>query len=148
MTGGLLVDTGFFFALLDRRDQYHATAETKKDLLDTSPRVILPWPVLYETLNTRFVGLVGAIDRFERLLQLPATELLDDSKYRDDCYRSVLAHARRGHCLSLVDTVLRSVIEDTCHHRPRLRAVRFDNSVSIHEYFSSPTDFEAHSSTT
>ena len=63
MIGGLLVDTGFFFALRDARDQYHASAEEKKHLLDTR-EVILPWPVLYETLNTRFVGLPGALDWF------------------------------------------------------------------------------------
>ena len=112
MTGGLLVDTGFFFALFDSRDQYHASAETKKDLLDNS-RVILPWPVLYETLNTRFVGLAGAVDWFDRLVQSPATELLDDSEYREACYHAVSVHAKRDRRLSLVDTVLRSVIEDT-----------------------------------
>ena len=45
MIGGLLVDTGFFFALREARDQYHASAEEKKHLLDRW-EVILPWPVL------------------------------------------------------------------------------------------------------
>lgn len=111
MIGGVLVDTGFFFALRDRRDQHHAGAGAKKHLLDSS-RIILPWPVLYETLNTRFVGLPGAIDWLDRLVLSPTTELLDDSQYRDRSYRTVSANARRGRRLSLVDTVLRSIIED------------------------------------
>lgn len=111
MTAGVLVDTGFFFALRDRRDQHHGSAVAKKHLLDSS-RIILPWRVLYETLNTRFVGLPGATDWFDRLVLSPTTELLDDSQYRDTSYRSVSATGRRGRRLSLVDSVLRSIIED------------------------------------
>ena len=111
MIGGLLVDTGFFFALHNTRDDYHESAETKKHLLDKW-QIILPWPVLYETLNTRFVGLPGAINWFDTLVRSPKTQLLDDSQYRDACRRSVLATAPLGRRLSLVDTVLRSIIED------------------------------------
>lgn len=110
--GGLLVDTGFLFALRDGRDQFHARAKAKQDWLDKLP-VILPWPVLYETLNTRFVGIPGAIDWLDRLVLLPSTELLDDSRYRSACYGTVHDSARRGRRLSLVDTVLRAIIEDS-----------------------------------
>lgn len=61
MIGGLLVDTGFFFALHTKSDPYHADADSKKNLFGTS-QIILPWPVLYETLNTKFVRTLGAID--------------------------------------------------------------------------------------
>lgn len=110
--GGLLVDTGYFFALRNGRDPFHESAKAKQNWLDDLP-VILPWPVLYETLNTRFVGRPGAMDWFERLASLPSTELLDDSRYRSACYRNVHATARRGRRLSLVDTVLRAIIEDS-----------------------------------
>ena len=112
MIGSLLVDTGFFIALRDGRDQHHASAEAKKDLLEQWS-VVLPWPVLYETLNTRFVGLPGAIEWFDKSVLAPRTRLLDDSQYRDGSRRAVLATARRGRRLSLVDIVLRSVIEDS-----------------------------------
>ena len=79
MIGGLLVDTGFFLVLRDARDQYHASAEEKKHLLDRW-EVILPWPVLYET------------------------RLVDDGRYRDASRRAVVANASRGRRLSLVDT--------------------------------------------
>ena len=112
MIGGLLVDTGFFFALHTKSDPYHVDAESKKNLLDTS-QLILPWPVLYETLNTKFVGTLGAIDWFDRLVQSPTTLLLDDTGYRDACYQTVLSESSRKRRLSLVDTILRSIIEDT-----------------------------------
>ena len=50
----LLVDTGYFFALFNSRDQYHEKAVEKQEWLDELP-IALPWPILYETLNTRFV---------------------------------------------------------------------------------------------
>ena len=111
MTGGLLVDTGFFFALHDSRDQYHARAQAKKHLLDQGP-IILPWPVLYETLNTRFVGIRGAIGWLDRLVGFPTTELLNDSQYRAQSLDAVLVPAQPRRRLSLVDTILRSIIED------------------------------------
>ena len=112
VAGGLLVDTGFLFALRDGRDQFHDRAKLKQDWLNELP-VILAWPVLYETLNTRFVGLPGAVDWFDRLVLSPSTELIDDSHYRSACYRTVHTTARRGRPLSLVDTVLRAIIEDS-----------------------------------
>ena len=100
----------FFFALRDGRDQHHSAAMDKQGLLDVRP-IILPWPVLYETLNPRFVGLPGALAWFERLVLSPNTNRLDDSWYREASFNSVLASAPRRR-LSLVDAVLRSVIED------------------------------------
>ena len=52
MRSGLLVDTGFFFALHDRRDSRHPAAQAHQHWLDEFP-IILPWPILYETVNTR-----------------------------------------------------------------------------------------------
>ena len=109
---GLLVDTSFLYALHNDRDPFHESAKAKQNWLDDLP-VILPWPVLYETLNTRFVGRPGTMDWFDRLVLSPSTELLDDSPYRNACYDSVHATARRGRRLSLVDTVLRAIIEDS-----------------------------------
>lgn len=46
----LLVDSGFFFALFNERDRYHADAVEKREWLEILSLVI-PWPVLYETIN-------------------------------------------------------------------------------------------------
>ncbi|MDE0062912.1 MAG: hypothetical protein OXP09_11020 [Gammaproteobacteria bacterium] len=53
MIGGLLVDTGFFFALRDSRDQHHASANARKHLLDRS-RIVLPWLDTVASVCTTF----------------------------------------------------------------------------------------------
>lgn len=111
MRGGLLPDSGFFMALYDPRDENHAAAQEKREWLDMLP-IVLPWPVLYETVNTRFARRPAIMARFDAVVMHPDTRLLDDSRYRSDAYRTVMAIEQRGRPLSLVDAVLRSVIDD------------------------------------
>ena len=54
MSKNLLLDSGFWYALYDVRDPFHERANTFATYLDFYTLVI-PWPSLYETLNTRFV---------------------------------------------------------------------------------------------
>ena len=49
----VLVDSGFFFALYNQRDSNHAEAIEKAEWL-SDLAVVIPWPILYETVNTRF----------------------------------------------------------------------------------------------
>ena len=107
---GLLVDTGFFIAMYDERDAHHAEAQDKRNLLDLYA-VVLPWPVLYETINTRFSRRRGIMARFDTVITSSNTALLDDSTYRGEAYQTVARNARRP--MSLVDAVLRAIIEDT-----------------------------------
>ena len=50
----LLVDTGFFIALFDPRDNHHIDACEKQEYLENLS-IVIPWPILYETINTRLV---------------------------------------------------------------------------------------------
>ena len=86
MAGAILVDTGFLFALYEPRDEHHSKAVEKSEWLDLLP-VTLPWPVLYETVNTRFSRRPATMARFDALVQRPGTELLDNAAYRADAYR-------------------------------------------------------------
>ncbi len=108
---GLLVDTGYFFALYTERDEHHSAAKRKQDLLEQWP-IVLPWPVLYETMNTRFVKMPGVLARFGAIVVRPDTVLLDDSPYRDRSYRTAMETASQRP-FSLVDAVLRAIVEDT-----------------------------------
>lgn len=112
----LLVDSGFFIALFNPRDQHHADACEKQDWLeDLSISVVVPWPILYETINTRFVRRPETIVRFESILRAHDTVLLDDSPYRLDAYEDVLAQAktqRQRNAMSLVDAVLCAILDD------------------------------------
>ena len=108
----LLVDSGFFFALFDPRDSYHDQAETKKDCLDVYSLVV-PWPVLYETMNTRFARRPATIARFHRVVRKPDTLLLEDAPYRQNAYNDTLELAgMQNGSKSLVDLVLCAIIKD------------------------------------
>ena len=108
----ILVDSGFFFALFEPRDCHHADAVEMEEWLERFP-VVVPWPILYETINTRFVRRPTTIARFETILRRPDAELLDDSRYRRDAYEETLEQARRGYgARSLVDSVLCAVLAD------------------------------------
>ena len=110
----LLVDSGFFFALFDPRDQHHSDACEKQDWLETLS-VVVPWPILYETINTRFVRRPETIVRFESILRAHDTVLLDDSPYRLDAYEGVFAQAKtqlQRNTMSLVDAVLSAILAD------------------------------------
>jgi len=110
-SSGLLVDTGFFVALYDERDRHHSSARKKRELLDVWP-VVLPWPVLYETVSTRFSKRPGNLTRFNAIVAKPDTVRLDDGPYREKSYTSALTWANNRRHLSLVDCVLRAIVED------------------------------------
>jgi predicted nucleic acid-binding protein len=107
-----LIDSGFWFALLDERDPYFPQAQAKADVL-RNVSYILPWPVLYETMCTRFVRRPDKILQFETFLKRPHAVIMDDTPYRSDSLDRVFSEARRGfRAISLVDTVVRLILDD------------------------------------
>lgn len=108
---GLLVDTGFFFALYDERDDRHGDALEKQEWLGVLG-VVMPWPVLYETMNIRFARRSDIMTRFHALVSSQNTLLVDDSSYRNRAYGRAVASSRRGKPVSLVDAILQAIIGD------------------------------------
>jgi predicted nucleic acid-binding protein len=107
-----LVDTGYWYALLDDQDQHHAAARGKVEQLSRS-QYLIPWPVMYETLCTRFVKRHQAVRSFESFLKRPNAIKVDDAKYRDDAIALALNTAKpHPNALSAVDCVLRLVLDD------------------------------------
>lgn len=107
-----LVDTGFWIAAFDSRDDYHAEAQEKIELLDLF-QLVLPWPTVYETLRTRLVRNPFALQRFESFLKSPRITFLDDTPYRDHALEVSLESSLRGkRPLSMVDCMIRLAIED------------------------------------
>jgi hypothetical protein len=108
----VLTDAGIWYALFDPRDQYYAPALEKAQYLDLL-HIVLPWPILYETLRTRFVRNVASLRTFDAYLSRPHITYLEDAPYRNAALElsmdSSLNHARP---LSLVDCVLRLMLED------------------------------------
>lgn len=108
----ILVDSGFFFALFNPRDQHHSEACEKQEWLEIAS-VVVPWPILYETVNTRFTRSPDRIARFESIVHdRRRTEFVDDSPYREDALDHVLVRSKQGHPISLVDAVLNSILAD------------------------------------
>jgi len=113
-TGRILVDTGIFIALFDERDDHHQSAKRIEKWLD-SRSILLPWPILYETLNTRLVNRLkrdpASLAKFGAIARSTNTELLDDKPYREALW-TFLDQSSFRTSLSLVDAVLCNIIKD------------------------------------
>jgi hypothetical protein len=108
----VLADTGLWYALFDSRDSYYAEARAKSEYLDLF-QVVLPWPILYETLCTRFVRNTAALGRFESYLKRSHVTYFDDRPYRDAAFDlSLRSSLVRSRPLSLVDCAIRLILDD------------------------------------
>jgi predicted nucleic acid-binding protein len=110
----VLVDTGVWYALFDPRDG--VASKTDLRLLESrieALSVVIPWPIAYETLRTRFVRNRLALTRFEQTLKSPRIKLVDDAPYRDDAISLSFDSSLRGHRpLSMVDCLIRILLDD------------------------------------
>jgi len=108
----ILADSGFWFALLNSRDEYYDEAvRIEKEI--SNCKFLFPWPVLYEVINTKFVKSQYQVVEFERILKRTSSILIDDDKYRHGCVETVFNWAReKKRAISLVDSVIREVLSD------------------------------------
>jgi predicted nucleic acid-binding protein len=104
----VLIDTGVWYSRYDPRD----TAASQEDVeavfeLVQPFDIILPWPIAYETLRTRFTRNRIGMSLFEEELKSPKVQFIDDAQYRDDAIELSFESSRAGRPLSMVDCVLR-----------------------------------------
>ncbi len=112
MAKNIIVDTGFWYAFYDKRDGHHEEASVLIDEIDVH-NMIVPWPSLYETLNTRFVRRSEWLDSFERYLKKKNIHIVSDEKYRDSAFDNLwILDRTKNNSYSLVDIVIRHMIED------------------------------------
>jgi len=108
----VLVDTCFWYALFDARDPDHYKANELVHLLD-SGIVILPYPTLYETINTRFTRNKSWVEEFEKVLKNGNTRFIEDNNYKDIALSMTFDSTLNRHRpLSLVDMVIRLMLDD------------------------------------
>lgn len=108
----VMVDTGFWIAFYEPRDQYHMRAKSLDLDLDAVP-LLVPWPSLYETFSTRFVRDQRRVSLFMTVLRRSNITRFEDQKYREDALEiGVTAKPKRYRPLSLVDRVIRLALED------------------------------------
>lgn len=131
----VLVDTGVWYAFFDRRD-----AERRRrgdddvgalyDLL-APHRLVLPWPIAYETLCTAFVRNAVAVVQFEAFLKSRPIDFLDDAAYRRQAFEDSLASARGHPKLSLVDSLVRLILADPANRIDYLATYNFGDFADV-----------------
>ena len=108
----ILIDSGFWYALYDRRDPYYSKAQEIFEFL-TIGNVLIPFPSLYETVNTRFVKNAIGLRDFKRLISKPNIVLLDDQEYKSEALELIFKSAldlKKPY--SLVDIIIRLMLSD------------------------------------
>lgn len=109
----VLADAGFWIGFCDTRDSKH---EQSVAILDSMSRCqwVVPWPILYEVVGTRFVKRPSIVERLNRALDADtAVSRVDDRPYRERALSVTLSWAvAKKRTVSLVDMVLRLMIED------------------------------------
>lgn len=127
------VDSGFLFALYSQRDQrdYRARArEYFKHFANRANKFVLPWPVMFEAINTKIASYEPGLQLFARNLRdFRASQQLvkvDDAPYRERALEECLTQGARqkpGRGMSLVDSVLRLILADA--------NLRFDGLITV-----------------
>lgn len=109
MAKKVLVDTGYWIALFNERDEHHELAQILDEDLSVHT-LLVPWPTLFECVDTRISRRKETAIRFRQILSRPTTALIDDTQYRSGSLEYVLGETY--HTFSLTDHVLRSMIQD------------------------------------
>ncbi|MBA7525957.1 hypothetical protein ES705_18117 [subsurface metagenome] len=108
----ILIDTCFWYALFDARDPAHDKANELIHYLDLG-NVIVPYPTLYETINTRFTRNKTWVEEFEKILKNDNVNLIEDLEYKENALNLTFdSTLNKNRPLSLVDMVIRLMLED------------------------------------
>lgn len=109
----ILVDSGYWIALYTPEDpQLHKRAVRLVHDLENNTTLI-PWPTLYEFVNTRLARRRENLFAFEQWLLKPNVERLSDEIYKAVAINNVFElNKTRTASISLVDEVIRQILID------------------------------------
>ncbi|MDR2125752.1 MAG: hypothetical protein LBP63_02830 [Prevotellaceae bacterium] len=107
----VIIDSGFWFALYDPSDAYYTEANNIAEHLNNN-NVIIPFPTLYESINTRFMKNSTAKTEFENILKRSNVKIVDDEPVKNDALRITFTDESKKRNLSLVDNIIRLILED------------------------------------
>ena len=111
-TYNIIVDSGFWYALYEKRDEYHSKALELVEYLEMAT-IIIPFPSLYELMNTRFAKKVEYMESFKKLIARENIVLVDDSSYKDTALELTIGSSiNLKKPYSLVDMIIRLMISD------------------------------------
>lgn len=111
----VIIDTGFWYSYLGTREiERHDIASSIYRYLDSiQANFIIPFPTLYETINTKLLKKKKVKEAEWFLRQLNSNtrfNQISDSIYKEKAYERTMSHNNRG--ISLVDNIIRVMIED------------------------------------
>jgi len=108
----ILVDSCFWYALFDVSDEHYHKAQKMKGYLECG-NIILPFPILYETLNTRFSKRENWMRAFEEYKNRNNTFLIPDTEYRKQALSNTFIYSLvQKRPMALVDISIRLMLED------------------------------------
>lgn len=108
----VLIDTGFWFAYYEGTDAHHPEAIKVMELLNNH-RILIPFPSLYETIDTRFCRRKEWVNHFNKLITSSRCALINDEQYKESSLTASIESAiLKNWPLSLVDMVIRQMLAD------------------------------------
>lgn len=109
----ILVDSNYWISLYSPREMSnHQRAIQLTDILENND-VLLPWPTLYEFINTRLAKRKESLYSFEQFLLKPNVQTIHDDIYKDKAIKNIfLLNLTKEYSISLVDEVIRQMIVD------------------------------------
>ena len=116
----ICTDSGFLIAVYDEKDDKHREAlRFFSDKVERGPhQLLVPWPVMYESISTRMARAQNRMIRINAHLKSLRVnrklQFVDDSSFREkaitECFAAVETRSFRP--LSLVDLVIRAMLAD------------------------------------
>lgn len=109
----ILVDTCYWISLFDPTDDPKQTVEAERISEEIGDEeIIIPFPTLYEFVNSRLSRRQAKIE-FEQLLLKPNVTRLSDTKYKEKALENFFIKSKYDHSdISLVDEVLKLILAD------------------------------------
>ncbi len=127
MKARFLTDSGFWIALFDGNANagQQAIAKDIAHLFEENT-VLIPWPTLYEFINTRLARRPDNLISFHQFIQRTNVEFVDDAPYKTAAFDNTLDQTQHQYLTySLVDQVIREMLEDP--------ALKFDYFATFNE---------------
>jgi len=109
----ILVDSCFWIALYNEREleRHKRALEIVEDLENNN--VVIPWPTLYEFVNTRLARQKENLFAFEQFLKKPNVKKISDEEYKETALQKIFEiNISRYSSVSIIDEVLRQMILD------------------------------------
>lgn len=108
----ILIDSCYWFGFYDKNDPYHEDSKAISELINNY-KIIVPYPSLYEVLNSAFIKKKLWLNSFEELMNSDRVEFIYDEKYREQALKNTYSiHRTTSPQISLVDSIIREIIKD------------------------------------